>query len=265
MAVRPGHTDSIEQVRPQIEADLKKQLAGRKFAELAESFNNTVFEQSDSLKPAAQLIHATPRQSGWITRNHADEPLLNDPRVLQAIFSDDVLNNKRNTEAVEAKPSNLVAARLIEHKPATLKPFDEVSPGIVKQLTMQRASQLAAQEGRQELEKLRQGTPVQLSWGAPQLVRRADAKALPEPVLKQVFKVDTSKLPAYSGVEATQGAYTLIRVSKVVEPEKIDPEKQKGLAESLQQAVSQEEMAAYLASLKQKADVKVKQDLLEKK
>jgi len=265
VSVRPGHAQSLEQARPEIETEVKKQLAGRKFAELAENFNNTVFEQADSLKPAAQLIHATPRQSGWLTRNHAEEPLLNDPRMLQAIFSDDVLNNKRNTEAIEVKPGNLVAARIVEHKPAALKPFADVSAGIAKNLALQRASQLAAQQGRQELEKLRQGNAVQLSWSAPQLVRRSDAKSLPEPVLKQAFKVDTSKVPAYAGVEAPQGGYTLIKVSRVVEPQKIEPEKEKGIAESLQQALSQEEMSAYLASLKQKAEVKIKQDALDKR
>ena len=37
-----------------IERELKKQRAGRRFAEAAEAFSNLVYEQSDSLAPAAE-------------------------------------------------------------------------------------------------------------------------------------------------------------------------------------------------------------------
>ena len=59
---------------------------------------------------------------------------------------------------------------------------------------------------------------------------RADAKGMTEPVLRQVFKADTKTLPSYTGVEAPGGGYMLMRVTRVVEPEKIDS----GAAESIQ-------------------------------
>ena len=80
--VTPGQMKSFEQVRPEIENELKKQRAGRRFAELAEQFNNTVFEQSDSLKPAAELIKQTPQKSGWITRTGTQEARLEQSEAL---------------------------------------------------------------------------------------------------------------------------------------------------------------------------------------
>jgi peptidyl-prolyl cis-trans isomerase D len=262
--VRGGQSSSFEEVRGQIEAELKKQRAGRKFAEIAENFNNIVFEQAESLKPAAELAKTSPQKSGWIMRERADAPL-NNPKLLQAIFSDEVLKNKRNTEAVEVAPGVLVAARVIEHKPAAVQPFDEVSGAIVKKITLQQAGQLAAQEGRAQIEKLRQGQDAQAAWGPPQLVGRADAKGLSEAMLVQAFRANTAKLPAYAGVDDPRGGYTLIRVTRVVEVEKIAPDRQKALAEGLRQMLGQEEMLAYIASLKQKAEIKVSKDLLEKK
>ena len=43
-------------------------------------------------------------------------PELSNEKLLAAIFGDEVLKNKRNTEAVEVAPNVLVAARLLEFK-----------------------------------------------------------------------------------------------------------------------------------------------------
>ena len=262
--ITAGKAPSFEAMRGQLETELKRQSAGKKFAELAEQFNNTAFEQSDSLKAVAELAKSPVQQSDWFARNGT--PKLNNPKLLQSIFSDDVLKNKRNTEAVEVAPGTLVAARLLEHKPSVVRPFESVQAEIVAKLTRQRATQLAAQEGRAVLEKLRQGAAAEVTFGAAQLVSfSSQIKGLDEDVRKQILRADVTKLPAYAGLESPSG-YTLIRISRVVEPEKIDVEKEKNLATALQQAAGQEQYAAYLASLKQKGDVKIrKEQLLDKK
>jgi peptidyl-prolyl cis-trans isomerase D len=262
--VRGGQVRSLEEVRAEIEAEFRKQRASRRFAEVAETFNNAVFEQSETLKPAAEIARSPVRQSGWISREAAPGEL-NHPKLLQAIFSEDVIRNKRNTEAVEVSPGVLMAARVIEHKPSAARPFEEVSAEIVKKLTGQQAAQLAAQSGRERLERLRQGKEAAVKWSTPQLVGRTDAKGLGEAAQAQAFRVDAGKLPAYAGVEDGQGGFTLIRVTRVVESEKIAPERQKAIAQALRELEAQQEMAAYVSSLKQKADIKISKEALEKK
>lgn len=266
--VRAGKAKSFEEARAEIELELKRQQASRKFAELAESFSNTLFEQSDSLKPAAELIKAAAQTSGWISRAGADNGLFGNPKLLQAVFSDDVLNNKRNTEAIEIAPGVLVGARVAERKPAVVQPFDQVSGALTKKLTLQQAAQFAAQEGRARLTALREGKEVakdaQIAWSAPQLASRSDAKGIPMDALRQAFKADVSKLPAYAGVESG-GAYILVRVSKVNELKEGSREKENAISQSLRQMTGQAELAAYLASLKQKTEVKIRKDLVEKK
>lgn len=263
--VRGGKGKSFEEARPEIEAELKKQLAARKFAELAEVFSNTLFEQSDSLKPAAELIKAQPQTSGWINRTGADNAMLGNQRLLQAVFSEDVLQNKRNTEAIEVAPGVLVGARVAEHKPTTVQPFDQVSAALVKKLTLQQAGQLAAQEGRARLEALRQGKEVQLAWSTPQLVGRGDPKGLPGEVLRQAFKADTGKLPSYSGTEIPGGGYALVRVSKVQDVADGAKDKQNAIAQTLRQVAAQAELAAYLGSLKKKTETRIRAEAIERK
>jgi peptidyl-prolyl cis-trans isomerase D len=264
-AVRGGKGKSFEEARPEIEAELKKQMASRRFAELAESFSNTLFEQSDSLKPAAELIKAQPQTSGWIARAGADNALLGNQRLLQAVFSEDVLKNGRNTEAIEVAPGVLVGARVAEHKPASVQPFDQVSGALVKKLTLQQASQLAAQEGRSRLEALRQGKDAQVAWTAPQLVGRNDPKGLPGEILRQAFKADTGNLPAYAGTEMPGGGYALVRVGKVQEVAEGAKDKENAIAQTLRQVAAQAELAAYMDSLKKKTETRIRPEVIERK
>ena len=263
--IKGGEVRSFEETRGQIEKELRRQRAGRKFAEIAEQFNNVVFEQSESLQPAAELAKTNVRQSGWITREHAADQALDNPKLRQAVFSEDVLTNKRNSQVVEVAPGVLVAARLLEHKPSAVQPFEAVRAAIAKKLTLQRAAQLAAQEGRERLEKLKRGDGAQVTWGATQLVGRSDPKGFSEAVLRQAFRADAVKLPAYTGIDDPKGGYTLIRVSRVVEQEKVDAERRKQVAEALRQLRGQESMLAYVESLKQKEAVKISKELIEKK
>lgn len=256
---------SFESQRAQLENDLKRSAAGKAFAALAEEFNNKAFEQSESLKAAAEVAKAPVQQSEWITRGGAGDARLNNPKLLQSMFSEDVLKNKRNTEAVEVSPGRLVVARLLEHKPSAVRPFEQVEVEIATRLKRQRLAQLAAQEGRAALESLRQGKDVGVAWGAPQMISFSNPiKELSEEVRKQVLRTDVSKLPAFAGVETPAG-YALIRVTRVVEPEKIDVEKEKNLALTLQQAQGQEQNLAFLASLKQKADIKLRKEQFSEK
>jgi peptidyl-prolyl cis-trans isomerase D len=153
---------------------------------------------------------------------------------------------------------------VIEHKPSALQPFEQVKTVIEKKLVAQRASQLAAEEGRKQLDELRQGKAPAVSWSTPQLVSRADAKGITEPVLRQVFKADTKTLPSYTGVEAPGGGYMLMRVTRVVEPEKIDRAQQNSLSDGLAQMLGEEQFTAYISSLKQKQKVKINKEKFEK-
>lgn len=249
----------------EVELALKRQIAQKRFAEVADQFVNVVYEQSESLKPAADLLRTAPQTSGWITRTRASEPLLNNPRLLAAVFSDDVLRNKRNTEAIEVAPGTLVAARVVAHKPESMQPFEEVRAAVEKRLAARAAARLAAEEGRRLLKEIAEGRAVKVAWSAPQLVSRSEPKGLSEPVARQAFQVDFWKLPAYAGVENPQGGYTLVRITRVQAAENIPPETISALTDRLRQILGQEAVAAHVATLKQKAGVKINKEQLEKK
>jgi len=253
--VRGGGGASFEQLRPKVEEELRRTRASRLFAELADGFTNTVFEQSESLKPAAELLQQPVQTSGWFSRQGGDIPQGANERLVSAVFSEDVLQDKRNTAATEVSPGLLMAARVLESKPATLRPLAEVGEAIEKRLRFQRASELAVEAGRKRLAELREGKPAGAGWSTPQLVSRQQRGQLSEPAIRQVFRVDTGTLPVYAGVEQPGGGYTLVRVSRVVEARGIDPSARAGFTQQAYQALAQEQIGAYIDALR--ADAKV--------
>lgn len=265
VAVKPGKVRTLPEARSEIMLELKKQKAGKKFTENAENFSNLVYEQGDSLNPVAQQLGLKVEQSAWMSRMAGDTPLLNNARLLQAVFSDEVLNNKRNTEAIEVAPNTLVAARLLEYKPASVKPLDEVATMLTQRLQRQQAAAMAVKWGKDALGQLQQGKSLSgLNWSQPQLVNRSSPAGLDPAALKEVFRLGADKLPGYVGVENAQGGFTLVKVSRVVEAGAVDEGKKRAYAQRFSNLLEQEYAAAYLASLKQRIKVDIKREALEK-
>ncbi len=264
-AIRQGKTRSLDEMKGEIALELKKQKAAKKFAELADTFSNMVYEQSDSLRPVADALKLKIQTSPWVSKQGTDMALLNNPKLLQAAFSDDALKLKRNTEVVEVAPNTLVAARVAEYKAASYKPFEDLSAELSRRLLREQANALAVKQGKDALALLQKGSTVAgLQWGAPFMISRENATGIGRDALNQVFQADGGKLPAYVGGENPAGGYFLIRVGKVVEAGAIDPAKKKAYSSQLRQALAQEYSSAYLAGLKQKADISIKKDRLEK-
>ena len=252
-------------VKAEIEDELKKASASRKFAEAAEAFSNIVYEQADSLKPVAEKFKLTIKQSEWLGRKPVESngPLANE-KLLNSLFTDDAIKNKRNTEAVEIASNTLVAARILEHKPSARQPFDSVRAGIETQLKRQEAQTLARKDGEARLEALKKGED-KLAWGAAKTVSRLDPRLIPQVALAPVFKLDSSKLPGYVGVEMPGAGYSLFKLTKVDAGEKLDAQRRQGMIGQLDKLATQEEVQTYLAALRTRYKVEINKAALETK
>ena len=260
----------LADVRSDIEGELRRQAATRKFAEAAESFNNMVYEQSDSLQPVVEKFNLKVQQSGWLPKNADPRMLaalgpLGNEKVAKALFSDDVIKNKRNTEAIEVAPNTLLAARVTEHVPASVQPFDTVKGDIGEYLKDQEAQAQAKASGEARLAELNQGED-KLSWSASRSASRLQARQLqlPPAALQAIFKADVQKLPAYVGV-STGDAYSLYKITKVIQPETVNENQLKALRTEYGSIVAQEDLSAYLSSLRSRYKIDINKAALEPK
>ena len=262
--IQPEKGKGLAEVTPEIEGELKKQKAARKFAELAEKFTNAAYEQSSSLKAASEAVGLPIKQTPWMAKGQGVPPF-NNPKLMTALFSDEVQKNKRNTEAVEVATNILVAARALESKPAVVRPFEEVEKSIIARLTREEAGKLARKDGEAKLDALKQGKAVDVKWPALLSVSRSNAGGLGPNVIEAAMKSDPKTVPSYAGTENPGGGFVLVQVAKVNDAPAVDEAKLQTTRTRVAQSTSQQEILATLAQTRAKANVSISKDALTKK
>ncbi|MEI6384532.1 MAG: SurA N-terminal domain-containing protein [Betaproteobacteria bacterium] len=248
---------SFEEMRPKIEAEVRKQQAQRKFAEVAEQFTNTVYEQSDSLQPLVEKLKLQIQKSSGLTRiaDPSLKNILSNSKLLNVIFSADSLDKKRNTEAVETAPNQLVSARVTQYYPAKTLALDEVKPLVTETLVKDQSAELAKKEGVQKLDSWKKGEPAQKLSAAVNLSRNKPSN-LPPQLLDAVYRAPAETLPAWVGADLGAQGYAIARINQVsAATEKTD---KKAMHERLQQLISAAESLSYYNFLKEKFKVQIR-------
>ena len=247
---RGGERQPFDAVKVEIEAEIRKQAAQRKFAEAAEQFTNTVYEQADSLQPVVDKLKLEKR-TAIVRRQPAAQAtgVLASPKVLDAVFGVDALKNKRNTEAVDLGGSQLVSARVLVHTPARLPAFDDVRDAVRVAVVEEQSAALARKEGQDKLAALKQDPAQTLPQTA--VLSRGQAQGVPRTLVEAVLLAPQDKLPAPVGVDLGTAGYVVARVLRVL------PREQAGstdalLVPQLAQAWGAAESEAYLATLKRR-------------
>lgn len=215
--IKSPRKPSFEELRPSMEAELKQQQAQRKFAEVAETFSNSVYEQSDSLQPVADKLKLKIQTAKGVARTPMPGlpgPLTN-AKFLEALFSADALENKRNTEAVEFGPSQMVAGRVVEYTPARTRAFDEVQAQVRQRYVAEKSAELARKEGEAKRAAWSQNAGGATGLSAPLMVARDKPQNLPRPVVDAIMSVGADALPAWTGVDLGPQGYVVAKVNSI--------------------------------------------------
>jgi peptidyl-prolyl cis-trans isomerase D len=254
--VKPGSQQSFEQVKADIEKELKQQQATKKFSELAELMSNLVYEQADSLKPAAEKLKLTVQTAKGVTRNPNPtagpaNPLSN-PRFLQSLFSDDSLKKKQNTEATEIGTSLVASGRVLSYTPATIKPLDQVKEQVRMAVIAQKSQDLAKQQGEAKLK-----AADSAKFDGPRVVTRQDVQGVPAQAVQAAFMIDGATLPKVTGAEVPGLGYAVVKVNKVVAAEAADANATKAAGAQLSQVQAAAEAQLYIEALKKRYQVEL--------
>ncbi|HNJ75889.1 MAG TPA: SurA N-terminal domain-containing protein [Azospira sp.] len=268
--IKEGKQKKLDEVRAEIEGELKRQGAQKRYAEAAEAFTNMVYEQSDSLAPVVEKFKLKLQQSPLLPRQVPQQALaslgpLGNEKLLAALFTEDAVKNKRNTDTVEVAQSTLVAARVLEHKPASVRPFESVRADIETMLKAKEATAAARKKGEDRLAELKGGQD-RINWALVKNVSRLQGKQVTAPALQAIFRADVSKLPAYTGVELpNNGGYALYKILAVKPLATVDADKRRVLQRDYENMTAQEDFTAYLTGLRQRYKVEINKALLENK
>ena len=254
---------SFEEMKSELEADLKKQQAQKKFAETAEVFTNGVYEQSDVLKPLAERLKLELRAAGSVTRQPQTgvTGVLANTKFLNAIFSPDSIEKKRNTEAIEIGPSQLASGRVVQYTPARTRPLAEVKSVVRERWLAERSAADARADGAAKLAAWK-AAPAAAVLPAAVVVSREQTQQLPNEVVEAALRADLSALPTkpvLTGIDLGAQGYAIVKVNKLVTREAPTEAVAKQGREQYIQAWTAAENLAYYNGLKErfKADILV--------
>lgn len=255
--IKAAKARPLAEVRGEIETLYRQEATVRMFAEDAETFSNMVYEQSESLAPVVEQFKLTVQKATGITRNHEDAII--NPNVVEALFSFDVLHDKRNTNAIEIAANTLLAARVTNHRPQTVEPLDKVKGNIKTALTNTKAAQAAKAEGEALLAKLQKGEKIDRSFGKASTLSRENPGEYTYEVVTAALRPQADKLPSFTGVQTRNGNYTVINVQSAKKVEAA-PEQLAMRKAELAQLYSNAEQAAFMNALENKFGVEILKD-----
>lgn len=238
---------NFEDVKPQIENQLRAQKAMASFQGVADKFSDMLYQQADSLQPVVKEFGVSIRQSDWVSRGKAADAMLNNPKLLEAAFSDDVLKKKHNSELIDLGSGNMAAVRVLEHRPESTQPFATAQAAIVAKLTAEDAKKLAVKDGQAKIAELSAAKGDALGWKDLGKVSRLAPGELGGDAVRAVFKAPADKLPAYVGVESPDG-YHLFKISAVV-PGELAADKRAQLQQMLERVRLEIDAKAYFGQL----------------
>ncbi len=249
---------SFEAMKPEIEAELRQQQAQKQFAEAAETFSNLVYEQADSLKPAADRLKLEIRTAQGVQRQAQPGAtgVLANERLLAAVFAPDAVEQKRNTEAIETGSNQLVSARVVKHSPARTRALDEVRESVRVRLVAQRSAELAREEGDKQLQAWKAGGPA-TGLSAAQTVSRENPQGLSQTVLTAALSADPKALPAWVGVSLGAEGYAVVKVDKVLPREARETQALGQEVQQYSQWWATAEGLAYYDTLKERFKAKI--------
>ncbi|ROR18007.1 peptidyl-prolyl cis-trans isomerase D [Comamonas sp. BIGb0124] len=255
-AVQPK---SFEQMRAQLEEQVRTEEAQREYAKAAETFTNMVYEQSDSLKPTADALGLEIRTAQNIhpTPIPGVQGVLGSAGFLQAVFDADSVQNKRNTQAIEIGSNQLAAGRVVSHTPARTLPLADVRDTVRQRVINTQAAELARKEGAARLQAW-QGGEAASGLSTPVTVSRTATQNLQPKEVDAALRADAGKLPAWVGVDLGDGGYSVIKVNAVQPRAAVSAEQATAEVSQFTQVWASAESQAYYDWLKKQLKVEIK-------
>lgn len=264
--IEPGKVRPFDEVRSEIEAEYRKDRSQTIFYDESQKLADLAFTSLTELDSVAKATGLPVKTITGFTREGGGE-LDADPGVIEAAFSDEVLEQGRNSPIVTVGEDRALVLRVANHKPAEPRPLADVRAQIEAQLKAQAARDAAAKKGMDALVKLQQGA----AWGTvatetglkpvgKRFVVRQDS-VVPPAVVRAAFAAPSAGVseakPYYGSVTTEDGNYAVFALSGVRSGDPSTEPATDRLARKrrAEQQSGNEEFAAYVAEAERNAKI----------
>ncbi|SDT99068.1 SurA N-terminal domain-containing protein [Halopseudomonas salegens] len=254
---------SLESMRESLEEEIKAGLVERRFVEASRELSNLAYESADLQEPA-RALDLEIETHGPVSRE-GGEGLTANPRVMQAAFEEEVLQDELNSSLIELDDDTAVVVRVKEHQRPSLRPLDDIRDEVEDLLIYRKATEQAHERAEALVAQLRSGeldadavaAQLDAEWARHEATRRT-SNSVPSALLRNIFAMPApaAEQPAYAQFAQTDGSRWIVVLNGVATPQNLaeeanDPEYRNFVAGQ----TGEQDFAALRQKLKEDADI----------
>ncbi len=268
--VKPMQLPSLDEIRDDVVAQVRLEQAERVYFELLEQMTQIAFEQPDSLEPIVEQLNLTVATTRMVTRDGGREMVTSRRTVMEAAFSEDVLQQRLNSSPIEVGPNETVVVRIAEHQPSRLQPLEEVRADIERQLVREFSIARSAERADQLLAQINEGVAVEtligegVEWHPVGWIERENQQILPQ-ITAAAFAAakPVADQPTWNKVQLVTGDSVLVRVNEIGRSDQADsPRLLAQVEQILLETYQTAEVESLMASLRLTAKIDRKSNYL---
>jgi peptidyl-prolyl cis-trans isomerase D len=251
--IKSSVTKSLDDEKSNIIQVLKQKQVDDLFAKKLDELTNSSID-SKNLDSVGKKLGLSLKTAGGIGKTGNTEQTFTDRRAIRAIFEDDVLKGKKNTDVIQSGDYAFVA-RVTKYYPSKQQTFEESIIEVKEKFLQEESLKLAKQNGVAKLAAAKQGEA--LAWSPVQTATRMEGK-FSKQVIETIFTANSASLPSYVGVPVEAG-YALFKISKV----EVIPADQNiiQMVKQFGNAYASEELQALLTNMRHRYGVEVVKDV----
>lgn len=269
--IKPGQTKSFVEVKDQLRHELLGSERERKYNEVAGKLYDLVYQDPNSLQPAAKALDLKIQSAGPFSRKGGTGIAAN-PKVVEAAFSDQVLTRNMTSDPIKLGNNDVVVVRIDKHTAAKPKPLAQVKEQVRTAVVQDRVDSQARKHAEALLARLKKGATLDDLAKSEDLkvetldgVKRFAPEQSPQ-MIEKLFKMPhpTKGQPSVALFDAGQGKYRVMVLDAVHpgDPSKTTDTERKMLVSQLQQLHGTTDVMELLKALRASTKVEVRMDQL---
>jgi len=268
-------TRSFEEVKSQIEPELRRAEVEKLFGDQQEMLDTLAFESSGNLADVAAKLHLPIKRIEHFTRKGGSE-LGGKPALIAAVFAPEVLSGSE-LRTVELAEGRVVALGVTAHEPARPRPLDEVRGQVMAAARLEAAQRLAAEKAAAVAAELNGGADwavatkpwrsgnAKSSSDQPKMVRR-DEPLVPPEIIAEAFRAPRPEgRPGFGTAKLGTGDAVIWMMSSVRNGTlaTLTPTERQQALDAARERASIADAAVYVAVMRAAAEVDVNPQLFE--
>ncbi|HEK0906926.1 TPA: SurA N-terminal domain-containing protein [Pseudomonas putida] len=261
LGVEAPEVPTFASLKDKLTHELKTQQVEQKFVEVTKQLEDSAFEASDLAQPAQEL--GLKVQTSAPFGREGGEGITANRSVIQAAFSEEVMDEGANSSALELDPETVVVLRVKEHRKPEQLALEAVSKNISEHLAKEKATAELKAKADKLIAGLRDGSIAKgadqegQKWKVQEAVTR-NQEGIDPAELQAAFRMakpESKDKPVYGSVVLGDGSLVVLQLKGVNEGAAASDEEKVQIRRYLASRAGQQDFAAFRKQLEASADI----------